>query len=90
MILSALVVKTYRRSCEVYVLAQAERRGGERRFTNDALFTLALDHGKEEDVEITSTIEMPASSALETFANASTQRKQQRLELKNLLSRIYG
>jgi acyl-CoA hydrolase len=90
MILSALVVKTNRRSCEVYVIAQAEGRNGQRRFTNDALFTLALDDDRREEGKIVSTIVMPHGSALATFADASIVRRKERLELKTLLTRIYG
>lgn len=91
MILSALVVKTYRRSLECYVLVEAESLEGQRRFTNDALFTLALDNAEDkESTSIASTIVMPPHSAMETFANASIVRRQQRLELKTMLTRIYG
>jgi hypothetical protein len=89
MILTALVIKTYTRSVEVYVIVQAEGRDGKRRFTNDAFFTMALDSPKEEGDRITSTIRMPPGSALETFANASVLRRQQRLELKQLITRVY-
>lgn len=84
------MIKTYRHSCEVYVIAQAEGRDGKRRFTNDALFSLALDHKHDDKVEIASRIAMPPASALATFAEASNLRRSQRLELKNLLNRIYG
>ncbi|PWN36662.1 uncharacterized protein FA14DRAFT_159092 [Meira miltonrushii] len=106
MILSAIVVRTYAHSCEVYVLAQAENREGQRRFTNDVLFTMAyckeqalatqsdtLDgEGKVGSIDdhITSQIIMPANSALESFANASQVRRQQRLELRQMLVRVYG
>jgi len=71
-------------------MAQAEGRNGQRRFTNDALFTLALDNDEGPGSSISSTIVMPRHSALENFANASSVRRQQRLELKTLLTRIYG
>lgn len=89
MILTALVIRTYTRSVEVYVLVQAEGRDGKRRFTNDALFTMALDSSKEAGDRIVSTIDMPPGSALETFAKASAMRRQQRLELKQLITRVY-
>ena len=90
MILTALVVKTYRRSCEVYVMTQAEGLDGHRRFTNDVLFTLALDNDDEGGASIASTVAMPVGSALATFAQASQARRKERLELKTLLTRIYG
>lgn len=111
MILSAIVVRTYAHSCEVYVLAQAEDRQGHKRFTNDVLFTMAYckeiihpqrtnevkKEGEEEegksgsiDDHITSQIIMPPNSALESFANASHIRRQQRLELRQMLVRVYG
>jgi hypothetical protein len=90
MIFSSFVVRTNRRSCECYVLAQAESLNGERRITNDALFTLAIDDEEGSTSRIASTIVMPPDSALENFANASVVRRQQRLELKTLLTRLYG
>lgn len=106
MILSAIVIRTYAHSCEVYVLAQAENREGQRRFTNDVLFTMAYcqeqvsltkndtseGEGKVGSIDdhITSQIIMPANSALESFANASQVRRQQRLELRQMLVRVYG
>ncbi|UZJ54816.1 hypothetical protein CBS101457_004136 [Exobasidium rhododendri] len=89
MIFSAFVVKIYGKSCEVYVMAQAEGRKGQRRFTNDVLFTLALDNEEGSDSRIASTIVMPPQSAMESFADASNVRRQQRLELKALLTRLY-
>lgn len=71
------------------MIVQAEGRDGKRRFANDVLFTMALDSPKDEGDRIVSTIEMPPGSALETFANASALRRQQRLELKQLITRVY-
>lgn len=91
MILTAIVIKTFRRSCEVLVVAQAESVDGQRRITNDALFTLALDDAEGQgESHIVSKVEMPPGSALETFANVSEARRIGRLELKALLARIYS
>lgn len=93
MLFSALVVRTYAHSCEVYVLAQAEDRQGQRRFTNDVLFTMAYDSDGQESARsdhITTQISMPSDSALQAFAAASSARRQQRLELRQMLVRVYG
>jgi acyl-CoA thioesterase 11 len=97
MMLSAVVIQTYAHSCEVYVLAQAEDRQGRRRITNDVLFTLAYDvldddddnEGKERS-HITSQIVMPAGSALQSFQAVSPARRMERLELRQMLVRVYG
>lgn len=100
---TAVVVKTFVQSCEVYVLAEAESRNGTRRITNDALFTLAfpLDESdisssvlasKKEGsrARLLRQVEMPEGSALATFAEVAVKRRESRLELKQMLVRIYS
>lgn len=88
MIFSAIIIKTYEHSCEVYVIAQAENLQGERRFTNDVLFTMAFE--QEEGSSIYSQIKMRPDSALEEFSHKAEYRRQRRLELRNMLLRVYG
>lgn len=103
MTFTAIVVRTFVQSCEVYVLAEAESRNGTRRITNDALFTLAFpldDHdiatsllGSTSDggrPRLLRQVEMPPDSALGTFAEVAVQRRQSRLEMKQMLVRIYS
>ena len=103
MTFTAVVVRTFVQSCEVYVLAEAESRNGTRRITNEALFTLAfpLDEGDLTQSMLASVrdgsrarllrqVEMPGGSALETFAEVAVKRRESRLEMKNMLVRIYS
>ena len=102
MIFTALAVRTFARSCEVYVMAHGESLEGKRRFTNDVLFTLACDDDDEADkdtdasasiparAKIATTIKTAPGSALHTFAAAADTRRQQRLELRDMLVRVYG
>lgn len=103
MTFTAIVIRTFVQSCEVYVLAEAESRNGTRRITNDALFTLAFplddqdiaasllgstsDGGRQK---LLRQVEMPQDSALATFADVAVQRRQSRLEMKQMLVRIYS
>ncbi|SOV03859.1 related to Cytoplasmic acetyl-CoA hydrolase 1 [Ustilago sp. UG-2017a] len=99
----SVVVRTFVQSCEVYVLAIAEARNGTRRITNDALFTLAfpLDEGDISTSMLASVrdgsragllrqVEMPVGSALEKFAEVAAKRRESRLEMKDMLARIYS
>ncbi|SPO27069.1 related to Cytoplasmic acetyl-CoA hydrolase 1 [Ustilago trichophora] len=103
MTFTAVVVRTFVQSCEVYVLAEAESRNGLRRVTNDALFTLAfpLDESDISSSMLASVrdgsrarllrqVEMPAGSALATFADVAVKRRESRLEMKQMLVRIYS
>ncbi|EST04766.2 Thioesterase superfamily [Kalmanozyma brasiliensis GHG001] len=92
MTFTAVVVRTFVQSCEVYVLAEAESPNGTRRVTNDALFTLAfpLDEADSGRGRMLRQVEMPKGSALETFAGVAVKRRQTRLELKSMLVRIYS
>lgn len=99
----SVVIKSFVKSCEVYVLAVAESRNGTRRVTNDALFTLAFPLDQRD---LTSSmlaevsdgkrgrflrqVEMPKGSALETFAEVAGKRRESRLEMKDMLARIYS
>lgn len=100
---TAVVVRTFVQSCEVYVLAIAESSNGTTRITNDALFTLAfpLDEGDISSSMLASVrdgsrarllrqVEMPKGSALETFAEVAAKRRESRLEMKDMLTRIYS
>ncbi|EPQ30868.1 uncharacterized protein PFL1_01765 [Pseudozyma flocculosa PF-1] len=114
---TAIAVRSFRQSCEVYVLAEAEAPNGTRRLTNDALFTLAFpldevrggaragadaDDGEgqqgrrmpqRKDVEMVTGLRdvvMPPSSALETFAAVAPQRRKARLEMRDMLNRLYS
>ncbi|TKY86180.1 hypothetical protein EX895_005005 [Sporisorium graminicola] len=100
MTFTAVVVRTFVQSCEVYVLAEAESPNGTKRITNDALFTLAFPLD-ESDAVIASVrdgsrarllrqVEMPEQSALAQFAEVAVKRRQTRLELKQMLVRIYS
>lgn len=96
MTFTAVVVRTFVQSCEVYVLAEAEAPNGTRRTTNDALLTLAFPlepHEQpdgEERPQMLRQVRMPASSALETFAQVAPERRKGRLELKQMLLRVYA
>ncbi|KAN0065332.1 hypothetical protein ACQY0O_001168 [Thecaphora frezii] len=102
MTFTAIAVRTFRQSCEVYVLAEAESPNGTRRITNDALFTLAFPfeadevaqgrqgiEGAAEGERMLRQVEMPSGSALETFAQVAPQRRKARLEMRDMLNRIY-
>ncbi|GAK65321.1 thioesterase [Moesziomyces antarcticus] len=103
MTFTAVVVRTFVQSCEVYVLAEAESRNGTRRITNDALFTLAfpLDESDISSAMLASVrdgsrarllrqVDMPPGSALATFADVAVRRRASRLEMKEMLVRIYS
>lgn len=112
MILTAIVIKTYTNSCEVYVIAQAEDSSGRRRFTNDVLFTLAsgasasasssssasipkvrIEEEEEEDetpMEPLKYVNMDRDTALERFAAVADRRRIGRLEMRDMLVRVYG
>lgn len=103
MTFTALVIRTFIQSCEVYVLAEAESRNGTRRVTNDALFTLAFplddqdiaaslqgSNLSQERQRLLRQVEMPQDSALEQFSRVAVQRRHSRLEMKQMLVRIYS
>ncbi|KAJ9480245.1 Acyl-CoA hydrolase [Pseudozyma hubeiensis] len=98
MTFTAVVVRTFVQSCEVYVLAEAESRNGTKRITNDALFTLAFPLDQEDvtsqvkggRARLLRQVEMPEGSALAEFADVAVRRRETRLELKQMLVRIYS
>lgn len=98
MYFTAVVIRTFSQSCEVYVLAEGESPNGTRRVTNDALFTLAFplrttEHNGEEakaQQTILRPVVMPVGSALEQFAEVAEKRREARLELRKMLLRIYS
>lgn len=98
MTFTAVVLRTFTRSCEVYVVASAESHdhaGGNRRFTNDALFTLALAAPPDENAggEIEGALRrivIPEESPLETYAGAAERRKGRRLQLREMVSLAAG
>ncbi|PWY97608.1 hypothetical protein BCV70DRAFT_195064 [Testicularia cyperi] len=112
MTFTAVVVRTFVQSCEVYVLAEAESRTGTRRITNEALFTLAFPLDDLDPAapafsnsfgeawsssseaaarpKLLRQVEMPPGSALAKFADVAVKRRESRLELKQMLVRIYS
>ncbi|CDU26020.1 related to Cytoplasmic acetyl-CoA hydrolase 1 [Sporisorium scitamineum] len=99
MTFTAVVVRTFVQSCEVYVLAEAESPNGTKRVTNDALFTLAFPLDESDSIaavregsrtRLLRQVEMPEQSALAEFAEVAVKRRQTRLELKQMLVRIYS
>lgn len=99
MTFTAVVVRTFVQSCEVFVLAEAESRNGTKRITNDALFTLAFPLDESEILSpvkegsrfrLLRQVDMPPDSALAAFADVAVKRRETRLELKQMLVRIYS
>ncbi|SJX62539.1 related to Cytoplasmic acetyl-CoA hydrolase 1 [Sporisorium reilianum f. sp. reilianum] len=99
MTFTAVVVRTFVQSCEVYVLAEAEAANGTKRITNDALFTLAFPLDESDSIaavrdgsrtRLLRQVDMPHDSALAQFADVAVKRRQTRLELKQMLVRIYS
>lgn len=103
MTFTAVVVRTFVQSCEVYVLAEAESANGTHRVTNDALFTLAFPLDESDAASsmlapvqdgsrarLLRQVEMPPGSALATFADVAVKRRESRLEMKQMLVRIYS
>ncbi|PWN46775.1 hypothetical protein IE53DRAFT_372030, partial [Violaceomyces palustris] len=88
----AIVTRTFNQSCEVYVLAEAEAPNGTRRVTNDALFTLATSSSPDSSPPPPplTKVDMRPGSALETFSLVADRRRQARLQLKDMLIRIYA
>lgn len=113
MTFTAVVLRTFSRSCEVYVVASAESHdhtsggsgsgGGRehRRFTNDALFTLALaapsptttqggEEGAAQEERALRQVVIPEGSALQALAAAADRRKMRRLQLREMVSMSEG
>lgn len=97
---TSIVTKTFSRSCEVYVLVTAESQGDGKRFTNDVLLTLACsaitgstkNEIEERDRERSLRevrIEKESYPALWEFSNVADDRRESRLEMRELLSSIY-
>ena len=80
-----MAIKTFSQSVELYVVAEAESRKGARRIANEALFTAACG----EAVELRTLYTTPGS-ALETFQAAAPHRRQERLLMRNMLTRLYA
>lgn len=98
MTLRAVVVRTFVSSAEVYVQAHAESQDGTVRFTNDALFTLSNGPsrsssgagGSATKAAPLPVIEHAPGSALEAFAKPADQRRRVRLEMRDMLRRVYS
>ncbi|CAO1628615.1 unnamed protein product [Sympodiomycopsis kandeliae] len=110
MTFTAICLHTFTNSAEIYVAASAETHWNadadnrsqdansfSRRFTNDALFTLAFIPDKQVDTTHSSqtssllrNILIDEDTPLYTLAMKAPQRKQRRLELRDMLSRIYA
>lgn len=106
MTFTAICLHTFNTSAEIYVVASAETHfrpqggnGGEtyqRRFTNDALFTLALipDDGQRQSGSGGGAIAVPSlrkvvtdrESALRVLADKAGKRKVRRIELRDMVS----
>lgn len=103
MTFSAVCTKAFGTSCEVYVVASAERHDdrysehspgsmASRHFTNDALFTIAVTPAKPEGsacVMLEVVAKGEEESTLHQFAEAATQRRRKRLELRDMVSHAY-
>ncbi|KDN47315.1 Thioesterase/thiol ester dehydrase-isomerase [Tilletiaria anomala UBC 951] len=92
---TAVAVRAFANSVEVYVVAEAETREGKKRIANEALFTAAcaptsVAHvGKQSDQPLLKVV-MPPGSALESLQQAADGRRYERLAMKNMLTRLYA
>ncbi|KAE8234277.1 hypothetical protein CF326_g679 [Tilletia indica] len=75
---------------EVLVIAEAEAPDGSRRITNEALFTLRSEGFADSTVpsKVKRVLFQPGSE-LESFARDAPKRRQQRLDMGDLLVRLY-
>lgn len=91
MTFTAMALRSFNSSCEIYVVASAEAhtsdsKGANRRFTNDALFTLVFTAADKVSGNPLREVTTEPGSALQKFAAAAGRRKQRRLELREMVS----
>ncbi|KAK0534956.1 hypothetical protein OC834_001689 [Tilletia horrida] len=73
---------------EVLVIAEAEAPDGRRRVTNEALFTLRAEAGTAAPAM--KKVRMPPGTELDRFAQGAARRRSARLEMGDMLVRLYS